>query len=105
MSRRAGLEGARSRYDSRVTEDGYRPQSRDTTREADLRMFAVWRALDGTRKLELLSEHCRALHRLSVAGLAARYPDASAEELELRAACLRVGRDVVERLTGVVLEW
>ena len=88
-----------------MTEGGYRPQSRDTTRSADERMFAHWRSLDGVQRLRVLSEQCQALHRLSLAGLAARYPDASAEELEIRAAALRVGRETVERLTGVVLSW
>jgi hypothetical protein len=68
-------------------------------------MFAGWRKLAGEQKLKLVSEQCQALHRVSLAGLAARYPEASSEELEMRAGYLRVGRPLAERLTGVVMRW
>jgi hypothetical protein len=51
-------------------------------------------------KAALLSELCRAEHELSLAGLAYHFPGASPRELELRAACRRLGRDLVERALG-----
>jgi hypothetical protein len=82
-----------------------RPLARDTDAWAERILFDHWRSLDSVAKLRIVSEHSIALQRLSIAGLAMRYPDDSEEDLELRAACLRLGRDVVERWTGRKLRW
>jgi hypothetical protein len=82
-----------------------RPLSRDTEPWAERLLFDHWRSLDSVAKLRILSEQYQSLKRLSIAGLALRYPGDSEEELELRAACLRVGREVVERWTGRKLQW
>lgn len=73
------------------------PLSRDTEPWAERLLLDHWRSLDSVAKLRIVSEHYQALKRLSMTGLALRYPDDSEEDLELRAACLRVGRDVVDR--------
>jgi len=77
----------------------------DTSAWASELQFAHWRTLDSVAKLRIVSEQSIALHRLSLAGLAARYPDDSPEELELKAHALRIGRDVLERCIGRTLTW
>ena len=89
--------------DDQARSDAPRPLARDT--EVERLRFEHWRSLDSVAKLRILSEQSIALHRLSFAGLTERYPDASEEELQVRAACQRYGRDVVERCTGIKLEW
>jgi hypothetical protein len=85
--------------------DAPRPLARDTDAWAERILFDHWRSLDSVAKMRILSEHSLALQRLSIAGLAVRYPGDSEEDLEYRAACLRVGRDVLERWTGRKLAW
>ncbi|MCB9898548.1 MAG: hypothetical protein H6825_11130 [Planctomycetes bacterium] len=48
----------------------------------------------------LLRALCESAHELVRAGMAARHPDASDEELELRLACVRLGRATVEQVLG-----
>lgn len=64
-----------------------------------------WRAMTPTEKLEVMSAHSIALQEMSIAGLRLRYPGDSEEDLELRAAVLRVGADVVEQATGKRFQW
>lgn len=80
--------------------DGYRTQSEDTERWAEEILFARWRSMTIPEKAALLTDLCRAEHELALAGLAYRFPSASRRELELRAACRRLGREVVERVLG-----
>jgi hypothetical protein len=55
---------------------------------------------DGERWAGIVSDLCRAAHRVSIAGLKLRHPAAGEEELELRAACMRLGRETVENVIG-----
>lgn len=64
-----------------------------------------WRAMTPTEKLAVMSAHSIALQEMSIAGLRRRHPHDSEEDLELRAAVLRVGAEVVERVTGKRLSW
>jgi hypothetical protein len=82
-----------------------RPLARDTDPWADRVLCEHWRSLDSMAKLRILSEQYRTLKRLSLAGLALRYPDDSAADLDLRAACLRLGREAVEHWSGRKLRW
>lgn len=77
----------------------------DTAEWARELQRAHWRTLDSVAKLRIVSEQCAALYRLSLVGLAARFPDDSAEELALKAHALRLGRDVLERCIGRRLAW
>ena len=77
---------------------GYRTQSEDTSYPAERILFERWRTMRIEDKAALVSELCRSLYRLSLAGLAARHPNESREELERRAAALWVGRDLVEAI-------
>jgi len=67
----------------------------DTSEWARELQFAHWRTLDSVAKLRIVSEQSLALHRLSLVGLAARYPEDRPEELALKAHALRLGRDVL----------
>ncbi len=75
-------------------------QSRDTEPWAEARLFEHWRGLAPWEKAEIVTDLCRAAEELQLAGLAARFPDADEEELRLRAACLRLGRETVEAVLG-----
>ncbi len=72
----------------------YAPQSRDTSEAVDRAVFEGIRAMTPLRRLEIAANATRALHRLSVAGLRLRYPDASEQELFRRAGALRLGREL-----------
>lgn len=79
---------------------GYRTQSEDTAPWVERLQFERWRAMSLAEKAQLLSELCIAEHELCLAGIRLRHPHAEHEELELRAACLRLGRGTVERALG-----
>lgn len=75
----------------------------DSEARANALQFEYWRTLDSVGKASLLTELCQATYRLQLVGLRLRHPEASAEELELRAACTRIGRAQVERVLGHAL--
>jgi hypothetical protein len=72
----------------------------DGERWAEELQFAHWRRLSLSEKAGIVSDLCRAAHRVSIAGLKLRHPAAGEEELELRAACMRLGRETVENVIG-----
>lgn len=55
-------------------------------------------------KVTLAEEMFRSQRELSLVGLRLRYPEADAEELRLREACLRLGPELVARATGQTFE-
>lgn len=61
---------------------------------------AYWRTLTLEQKLAIVDGICRSVDEVSRAGLRLRHPDADDEELELRAACMRIGRQAVEAVLG-----
>lgn len=71
---------------------GYRTQSPDTSREAEERQISHWRALPDPDKARVLSEMTRAAQQLARAGIEARHPGASQEEVGLRLLALRLDR-------------
>ena len=64
-----------------------------------------WRSMSPAEKIATLSAHSIQLQELSIAGLRSRYPDAPEEELELRAAALRIGKKEFAHLTGYEFQW
>lgn len=70
-------------------------------------MFAHVRAMTMEEKLEHIAEFWRIGHRVRIAGLALRFPDATEDELELRAAEIRLGKETVAALlaAGVPPPW
>lgn len=59
-----------------------------------------WGTLTFEQRLHVLDELCLGVMELSLKGLRLRHPAASAQELELRAACVRIGREAVEKVLG-----
>jgi len=92
----------RPRYPVHVQTLGpdYRTQSSDTSIEAERIQFNCYRALSPAEKLEVILDLCRVGRELSLAGLRMRHPEASAEELELREASLRLGSDLARKVYG-----
>jgi hypothetical protein len=78
----------------------YRTQSEDTSAWADHLLFEQLRALDPRETVERIHAACRMMDQLLLAGLRREHPDANEDELELRAAALKYGVELVERLTG-----
>jgi hypothetical protein len=62
----------------------------DTTLETEAQIIPVLRSLPAWRKLELARDMNRMADRLALAGLARRFPSASAEELACRLAIQRL---------------
>lgn len=79
---------------------GYVPQADDVTEAVDRAVFDGLRALTPLQRLQLGVRASQAVHRLSVAGLRLRFPEAGDEELERRAGALRVGPALLRRLLG-----
>ena len=77
---------------------GYVTQSPDTAYWAERAMFAHWASMSAAETIEGIRGFHRAAFRIQLSGLARQYPDATPAELELLAAELRLGRDVVERI-------
>lgn len=84
----------------RPPEGGYRTASPDTDEWAERLQMEAWGRVDLREKARMVSQLCRATHRLHLRGLALRHPRAGARELELRAAALRLGRETLERVLG-----
>jgi hypothetical protein len=77
---------------------GYVTQSPDTAYWVEKLMFERWAAMSVDEKIDVIRQTCRGAHHLTLAGLSARHPTSSAEQLELMAAELRIGADAVRRL-------
>ncbi len=78
----------------RISTPGYRTQSPDTDEWAERMLFDHWRRMQPHEKAALVTQLSEALHRLTLAGLADRFPDADANELEDRALALRYGDEL-----------
>jgi len=78
----------------------YKPQSRDTSEEADRVQFAILREMSVNDKARLLADLNATVQRLAFTGMRQRYPDASDDEIWLRLAAQRLGRDLVRKVYG-----
>ena len=74
--------------------------ARDTSPEAEEELLARLRAMAPWEKMALMSGLIRSAEELSLAGLRARHPEASEEELFLRLAALRLDRATMLRVYG-----
>lgn len=79
---------------------GYRTQSSDTSIVAERVQFDAYRALTPAEKLELILDLCNTGREWTLAGVRMRHPGASAEEVELRAAGLRLGPELARQVYG-----
>lgn len=66
----------------------------DTSDEASRAQVEQWRAMTPAQKAELVASLTRATLQMMEAGIAARYPNASARERFLRRAILTLGREL-----------
>lgn len=82
----------------------YAPQASDTNENVDRAVFDGLRQMTPLRRLEIAARASRALHRLSVAGLRLRHPNASEEELASRAGALRLGPELTRKAFGDAAE-
>lgn len=74
--------------------------SRDTEISAEKIQIEILRALPAWRKLELLGEACETNRALMLAGLRARFPNASEAELHRRLIALLWGEDTAAKVCG-----
>ena len=75
-------------------------RDQDTDDWAERLLVEHWRGLSPAQKGGLVTSLSLAVHELSLAGIRLRHPEADARELFERAACLRLGPDLFERITG-----
>ena len=74
------------------------PLAFDTCREIERLQIARWRAMSPAEKAAIVSGLTDASYDLSLAGVRARYPQASPRELFLRLAVVSLGRDLARRV-------
>ena len=82
----------------------YVPQANDVAEATDRALFDGIRQLTPLQRLQIAARASRALHRLSVAGLRLRFPDASEEELARRAGAMRLGPELTRWAFGPAAE-
>jgi len=80
--------------------DGYRTQSIDTSREAEEFQLEGYRKMEAWQKLAILDDLNRMVEGLARAGIRERHPDATEEQVRLRLAALRHGREFTIRWFG-----
>jgi hypothetical protein len=73
-----------------------RTLSRDTTPEAEAVQLAALREMPPWRKLQLVEESCRAAIAMTEAGIRARHPEASEDEVRHRLRVAILGESLAE---------
>jgi hypothetical protein len=74
--------------------------SPDTDPEAERVQLAIYRDMPAWRKFEIVGEEIRLSRQLALAGLRARHPDASPEELHRRFLGLWLGEELANTIWG-----
>jgi hypothetical protein len=80
---------------------GHPIQSADAESFAEKLLFDHYRRMTPREKAAMLSDMCRGVNQLMMAGLRQRHPGLDEAALELKAAALRLGRDKVLEITGI----
>jgi len=73
---------------------------RDTDPAVEEYYFARLREVSPSDKLALISAWCRAVQEIAIAGIRARHPGASDEEVRLRLGSLRLPRETMIEVYG-----
>lgn len=73
----------------------------DTSADARTVLRELYASMSAAEKLQRMSELTLAANQLALAGLAARYPGESRQQLLLRLARLRLGNELVDRVYGL----
>lgn len=76
------------------------PSLSDASADVDARVVASWRAMSPCEKWDQVMALNDACERLSEAGVRARYPSASADEIRFRVLALRLGRRFMIEVYG-----
>jgi hypothetical protein len=71
---------------------------RDTTHAVETRQIEIWRSLSTVQVAQLVSGASRAVRILALAGLRARFPAASEDELTARLAAVTLGQAIAQRV-------
>jgi len=80
-------------YNSRMPS----PLALDTAIDVERRQVEVWRAMTSAQRAALISGLTQAAHRMAVAGVRQRHPDAAPDEQFLRLAIVILGSDLARR--------
>ena len=72
----------------------------DTDPEVEALQIELWRQASPTHKMNMLAQLNLSARRLALAGLRARYPQASEAELRRRLAALLLGEDLAREVYG-----
>ena len=72
----------------------------DTDPEVEALQIELWRHASPTHKMNMLAQLNVSARRLALAGLRARYPQASEAELRRRLAALLLGEDLAREVYG-----
>jgi len=75
-----------------------KPQSPDTSLDLEARLFDRYRRMSPEEKLEYVGALGRLAEEVALAGLRAKYPDASEEDNRLRLVSRWIDRDTMIRL-------
>ena len=78
----------------------WRQMNWDTSPEAEVVLFKLWRETPAWRKLEMMEGLNRTARQLAVMGLRKRFPDASLEELKWRLATIVLGEEIAFQVYG-----
>jgi hypothetical protein len=74
-----------------------RPLAADTSPEIEARQVDGWRRMTAAQKAALVTSATRAADQMAMAGIRARFPNASAREQFLRLAILKFGDDLARQ--------
>jgi hypothetical protein len=72
----------------------------DTHPKMEALQIQLWRQASPTRKMHMLAELNAAARLVAMAGLRARYPQATEAELRLKLAALLLGEDLAQKVIG-----
>jgi hypothetical protein len=70
----------------------------DTTREAALVQYEVFRRMPASRRLELVCEMSNALRRLVAEGVRSRHPEYSEKQVKLAVSRLTLGEELFRKV-------
>ena len=80
--------------------DAYRTQSEDTTRQVERMMFDHYARLAPWEKIRIIEDLNRTADGAAIVGIRKRHPDANDDEVRLRLAALKYGRDLTLKFMG-----
>jgi hypothetical protein len=83
---------------------GYKTQSVDTSIDAEMYLFGLWRQMDLTQKEKLLLRVFKKAAIFTLTGIKSLYPNASPQEIRYHYVRKRLGSDVAELLKSTTFD-